>query len=448
VERRLGVGEAFEHPAHGGFQGRKLQDALARAERVRRNPNLQRTRSLTGERDAVGQRDREHRKQGSADAFEPDVPFGSRVRAGIHCRRFTQAAAGGRTVAREIARRLDLRATSRKLTEIRRKLFRLARGLLPFVLLAVAAWVLYREFHTLRWGDVARAISDVPSRRVALASGAALLCYWVLSFYDFLALQHLGKRVLYGRLLLTAFVASAFGHNIGVSFLSAGSVRYRMYSSWGLSGVDVLRIIVFCALTFWVGFFATAGTIALFSSGWDSVPLAVPRSLLSAAGALCSALAAGYFYLSVRARPFKLGRFIVNAPRLPIALGQVSVGALEWLFMTLVLYLLLPQGSLSYVTLLALFLFSHMAGLISHVPGGLGVFEWVLVTGLDGTYPAPVVLGTVVLYRVIYYFGPFVLAVLLFGASELARRRLQIARLGRRLLQRAVTPGAGEPKSE
>jgi phosphatidylglycerol lysyltransferase len=324
---------------------------------------------------------------------------------------------------------------------IRRKLLRLARGLLPFVLLVVAVWVLEREFRALSLSDIARAIREVAPERVALSAAVAGLCYWVLSFYDVLALVHLRKWVRYERVLLTAFIASAFGHSIGVSFLSAGSVRYRMYASWGLSGVEVLRVIVFCALTFWVGFAFTAGTIGVAASSWARLPFHLPPALLRAAGALCLALGAGYFYLSIRARPLAVGRFSLSAPRLPIALGQVVVGALEWLLMTSVLYLLLPPGELPYVRLLGLFLLSHMAGLISHVPGGLGVFEWVLVSSLDGAYSAHTVLGAIVLYRVVYYFGPFVVAVVLFGASEVARRRLQLTRLGGRLLGRGSRAG-------
>jgi len=303
--------------------------------------------------------------------------------------------------------------------------------LFPFLLLASAAWVLNREFHTIRRDEVGRSIRAIEPLRALLAVALATFAYWVLSFYDVLALSYLQKRVAYRRILLTSFIASAFSHSIGVSVLSGGSVRYRMYSSWGLSAREVFRIIVFCAVTFWIGFFATAGTMSLLAST-ERVPAALSPAVFRSAGAAALLLVLGYLALAFRGRVVRLGGREAVPPALPIATGQVLVGIVEWLMMTSVLFALLPPGTVSYPTLLSLFLFAHMAGLVSQVPGGLGVFEWVMVNALEPELPASIVLGRIVLYRAIYYFGPLLLAVALMGISELTRRRRLIARLLRR----------------
>lgn len=322
------------------------------------------------------------------------------------------------------------------------------RGVLPFVLLAVSAWVLSREIQALRWADVAESIAGIAPGRAVLAAVVVIFTYWILTFYDLLAIVHLSKPLRYSRVLLTAVIASAFSHNIGASFLSGGSVRYRMYSSWGFSTMDVVRVIAFCALTFWVGFFATAGTMCFVVAGGPELPIELSASTLRTAGVVSLAVVTGYFVLSAAGRPLYVRQLALTPPRPPIALAQMVVGTMEWLLMTTILYLLLPEGVVSYTTLLALFLFAHMAGLVSQVPGGLGVFEYVLLNALEPALSAHTVLGRLVVYRVLYYFCPFVVGVLLLSGSEIVRRRSQIARLLRRGFRRSAALRASRSGSE
>jgi uncharacterized membrane protein YbhN (UPF0104 family) len=80
------------------------------------------------------------------------------------------------------------------------------------------------------------------ARRCSPRSLCTAASYWLLGFYDVLALRYLGKLVPYGRTLFTSFIAYAFGHNFGIAAFTGGAVRYRLYSSAGLSAADVATV--------------------------------------------------------------------------------------------------------------------------------------------------------------------------------------------------------------
>jgi phosphatidylglycerol lysyltransferase len=109
-----------------------------------------------------------------------------------------------------------------------------------------------------------------------------------------------------------------------------------------------------------------------------------------------------------------------------------------------VLYVLLPshQG-LTLPAFFSIYLLALVAGLISHVPGGLGVFEIVFLAllpkemlGANGLGEA--VVGALVVYRAIYYLLPLVVGSIMLGAYELHQRREDV-RLAARVAGRWVS---------
>lgn len=305
-------------------------------------------------------------------------------------------------------------------------------ALLPLVLLGLAAWVLHRELKDFSWHDVSLSLQALPGSRVGLAVLVTVVNYALLSFYDFLALAYVERPLAYPRVALTAFVAYAFGNNIGVAMLSSASVRYRMYSSWGLSMVDVTRVAVFCGLTLWLGLLATGG-VALLSvpvdvPGLQMLPALTPRLL----GALLALLALAYVAVCVawRGKPLVVRGYSISLPSPRVALAQLLVSSADWLLAAVVLFLLLPPGSaLGLAAFIALYMLGQVAGLVSQVPGGLGVFDSVMVAALTPRVPVAAVLGTLVAWRAIYYLAPFVLALAVLAGNEVLRRRDQVKRI-------------------
>ncbi|ATB44280.1 hypothetical protein CYFUS_009767 [Cystobacter fuscus] len=305
-------------------------------------------------------------------------------------------------------------------------------ALLPVVLLALSAWVLHRELRDFHWRDVSAALDALPLGRVGLAVFVTAANYLLLSLYDVLALAYAGKALPYPRVAMTSFIAYAFGNNLGMAMLSSASVRYRLYSAWGLSVVDVSRVAVFCGLTLWLGL-GFVGGLALVAEPVQ-VPGIVALPLGSRLlGAVLLAATLGYVVLcAVWREPLSVRGHAVALPSLRLALGQVLVSGADWLLAAMVLFLLLPEGAdLSPPAFIGLYMLGQVAGLLSQVPGGLGVFESILVAVLTPRVPAPAVLGSLMAWRAIYYVGPFVLAAGVMAASELMRRRERVSRIVR-----------------
>ncbi|MCI0572880.1 MAG: bifunctional lysylphosphatidylglycerol flippase/synthetase MprF [Myxococcaceae bacterium] len=306
--------------------------------------------------------------------------------------------------------------------------------LLPLVLLGVAGWAVHRELRSVHLHDVARSVTLLPTGRVAWAVVVTATNFLVLTLYDLLALRHIGHPLPYRRVGPTAFTAYTFGHNLGMPALSGGSVRLRLYTAFGLSALEVAQVVAFCSLTFAVGGLAVGGASLLLAA--EVLPRAWPLSPAAARalGGGLLLLAGGYVVLCARLhrRSLTLRGHTLRLPSARMALAQLAVSSMDWTLASLVLFLLLPPDvGLSLPAVLSLFLIAQVAGLASQVPGGLGVFDSVVVVSLAPHVPVPTVLGLLVVYRLIYYVGPFLVATVGLASSELMQRRRQLATLAR-----------------
>lgn len=294
-----------------------------------------------------------------------------------------------------------------------------AAPLLAAALLVFAGFALHRELSTYRPGEIWSAIKSLSAVALLFSLAFTILDYAVLTGYDALALRFIGRPLSYGKTALASFVGYAFGHNMGLSFLSGGGARLRVYSAWGLSALEVASVQSFCGLTFWMGFLAVGGTVFLLE------PMALPRSLglpFNSAfpmGLACLAalgLVAGASSLGKKS--VRLGNREIPLPTLRTIAGQVILSSADWGLAAGVLFVLLPPGNLGFPGFLGLFMLAQVAGLVSQMPGGLGVFETALLYLLRPHLSGPEVMGALLAYRGIYYLLPLVSAALLMGVRE------------------------------
>lgn len=317
-------------------------------------------------------------------------------------------------------------------SERRKALRSAASGIASFLVLVLACAYLVHALEGVHWGDVWHsARSHAPWQLVGAVAFAAA-SYLALTGYDVLALRYLGRRLPYAQVGATAFMAYAIGHNVGATALSAGAVRYRRYSALGLTGNEIARVIVFCTLTFALG-----GSTLLGAASWllppaDLAHLRVPLPSVHLVGGGLVAAAVAYLLLcAFRARlPLGRGRRI-EAPSVSVAFGQLVLATLELSFAAATLYILLPpHADVSFAAFLGTYLLALAAGLTSSVPGGLGVFEAVLIAGLAKPDNATL-LGDILVYRFVYYLLPLVAGGGLFAGHEWlslrARRRRPIS---------------------
>ncbi|WP_224369126.1 bifunctional lysylphosphatidylglycerol flippase/synthetase MprF [Hyalangium versicolor] len=310
------------------------------------------------------------------------------------------------------------------------KLARALVALLPLLLLLAASRALWAELSRLQWADVSRELAALPGVKVGLAVLATAASYLALTCYDVLALRYAGRRLPYRSVSRISFTACALGHSIGLSVLGSGSVRYRLYSKEGLSARDVARIAAFCGLTFWTGLLLAGG----FCVTWAPESLALlhlPPMAARAVGVGLLLLAVGYVALCARAgRTHPAQGLLAHLPEPRLAVRQVLVSSVDWMMAALVLYLLLPpEAGLSLPGLVALFVAAQAVGVASQVPGGLGVFEFTILTALSPRVPVPSVLGMLVAYRVLYYLLPLAVASALLLGHEVVHRREALRRL-------------------
>ena len=158
------------------------------------------------------------------------------------------------------------------------KIIRILKAFIGPFLLAVAIWVLHGELKTFHFQDALRSLHELPNQSILLCFLLTVLSYLIMSGYDLLALRYIRHPLSYPKIGVASFIGYAFSNNIGLSMLAGGSVRYRLYSSWGLSALEITEVVGFCTLSLWLGFF-TLGGVSI-SSGADACSQSPPCSVL------------------------------------------------------------------------------------------------------------------------------------------------------------------------
>jgi len=315
----------------------------------------------------------------------------------------------------------------------------LLRKAAPFVtvlLFAGALWLLHRELAGFRYHDVMVFLRTLPRSRVLLAVLWTALGYAAMTGYDTLAFRNIRDPLPYRKIALASFAGYAFSNSLGFALLTGTPIRARLYSGWGLTATQVTRVVLFCFLTFWLGFITLGGIVFLLE------PLPLPQGFYFGLatsrplGVLFLGLSLTYVALAVRRRePLVLRGIELPLPGWRLALGQIVLSCLDWGLAAAALYALLPDHrGLDFPRLLAVFLLAQLAGVASQIPGGLGVLEasiLYLLTRLTPDMPVPHIVGALVAFRGIYYFAPLLVASLALAANEAHLRHEQVLRVAR-----------------
>jgi uncharacterized membrane protein YbhN (UPF0104 family) len=258
------------------------------------------------------------------------------------------------------------------------------------VLLAGAFWILHHELRHYHYADIKQALAAIPGNRLLLSFALTMLNYVVLTGYGVLALRYIRRPLAYRRIALASFIGYTLSHNIGLSVFSGSAVRYRFYATWGLSTVQIAVVVAFCALTLWLGTLAVGGVAFLLEPMVIPASLHLPFTSLRPVGIVCQVLVGAYVSWSMwRKTPITVRGWEFSVPSVPLSLCQIALSCADWALAAGVCYALLPASpGLSYPAFLGLFLLAQVAGLVSQVPGGLGVLETVLLLLLSPTPPA------------------------------------------------------------
>jgi phosphatidylglycerol lysyltransferase len=316
---------------------------------------------------------------------------------------------------------------------MKRKLTRTLGPLLALSLFTAALWALHHELKTYGLHDILSHLHEISGHALLSALSLTVLSYLLMTGYDALALRHIRHPLSYGKTALASFIGYTFSNNIGLSMIAGASVRYRLYTAWGLTPFETTQVIGFCTLTLWLGFFAVGGIIFLTEPG--GFPTVLHASAFSSrpVGVLLLGLVALYLFWSfLRKPPLKIGGWLFTVPPVHLSFIQVIFASLDWLVAATVLFVLMPATpQISYGGFVFVFMTAQLAGLISQIPGGLGVFEKAVIMILSPALPAPKIIGSLVAYRAIYYLLPFLLGACFLGIQEIVRYRTAVGRVAK-----------------
>ena len=309
------------------------------------------------------------------------------------------------------------------------RVLRILGSMVAIILLIVAAVVIFNILREYRVRDIVQEIRAIPMERVVSALFLSACGYLALTGYDYLGLRNIGKSLAYPRVAMASFIGYSFSNNVGFPLLAGGSIRYRLYSGWGLSALEVSQVVAFCSSTFWFGVLTLGGaSLLLEPPNFSGAPgLAVHFS--RGAGIVMLSTVGLYLLSCIRGGTIRIRGWSYHLPGIRLALSQVVVATIDWMAAAGVLYVLLPDGGMSYPRFVQVFLLAQVGGIVSQVPGGLGVFESVVLLATGGVHPAHSVMGLLVAYRAIYYWLPLLLATVLLAVNEVAGRLLFVGEM-------------------
>ena len=281
--------------------------------------------------------------------------------------------------------------------------------------LSLAAFLLVRTLRRYSLDELVTSVAAIPGSRLLMAGGFAAASYLCLTGFDYLALRYAGRPLPYRKAALASFTSLSLGHNIGFAFLSSGAVRYRFYSRWGLSAGQVAKVILFCGVTVGLGLTTLGGAALLIRSELAHDITGLERPIVLALGALCLAVPFAYLLLASARRPLTFRGWSLPMPRLRLALAQVAIGPLNFACVAACLHQALAAvADVSYLGVASVYVIANTAAILSHVPGGLGVIESVVIYLL----PHADVIGALLVFRFVYSLMPLLFGTVLLASTE------------------------------
>lgn len=290
------------------------------------------------------------------------------------------------------------------------------RRALTVAFLALVAAFLVHHARQVDWPAVGLAITTTPWHvlgRATLLSAVTLALY---SCMDLLGRHYTGHDLPVRQVMRVNFISYAFNLNLG-SLIGAIGFRLHMYAQLGLARDTITRIISLSVLSNWLGFLVLAGLVFTFR------PLALPEGWslgqrgLQAAGPALLALAGAYIAACLVRRHWRVRGRLIELPSPRMVAAQLLIACGHWVAMAAIMFILL-RGAAPFASVLGVLLVAAVAGVIAHVPAGLGVLELVFLTLLSPRVPTPQLLAALLTYRAVYYLLPLGLALVLYIGFE------------------------------
>ena len=285
--------------------------------------------------------------------------------------------------------------------------------------------LLYIQARNIDWQEVGETLRTYPATTLLAGAGIALVSYGVYCCYDLLGRYYTRHRLPMTQVFPVTFVCYAFNLNMG-ALVGGVAFRYRLYSRLGLDVPTITRILTLSMVTNWLGYIILAGGI--FALGLITLPDSwqIGATGLRVLGVALLLAAAGYWLACgfSRRRKWEWRGHEILLPSWQLALVQAALGASNWCLMALLIYLLMPEDAF-YPTILGILMISSIAGVITHIPAGLGVIEVVFITLLQHEFAKSELLAALIGYRALYFIFPLAIALVVYLTLEKRSKALR-----------------------
>lgn len=286
-----------------------------------------------------------------------------------------------------------------------------ARRALTLAFFGLVTWLLVSQARQIDWAAVWVSVQQRSSGTLVLAAALAACSHGLYSSFDLFGRRLSGHRLPVHRVMATTFVSYVYNLNLG-TLIGGMAFRYRLYWQQGLATDTVTTVLVTSMLTNWIGYLALAGGLLLWQPPALPAAWGIADEVLPVAGGVMLLVVLGWLLAcgwATRRRWVLRGKEIA-LPGGRMALLQVGASSLNWVLMSGVMFTLLG-AAVPWPTVLGALLVAAVAGVMAHVPGGLGVIEAVFLALLAPGVPTDQVLAAVLLYRALYYLAPLLVAV-------------------------------------
>ena len=282
--------------------------------------------------------------------------------------------------------------------------------------LGLAAYLLWNIFSEYTWSDITASVGEIPTYNLAMAAAFTAASYLCLTGFDWCGVRYVGSDLSYPKIGLASFISLSIGQSVGLAGLSSGGLRYRYYAHWGMSTEDVAKIVLLSGVTVGVGLAMLTGVVLIVNPADGAEVLRLGEPWVLAIGVLCLLLVAGYLALAKFARaPVRIRSWTFQMPTLRLALAQVVIGTINFALVSAALREVMgASADVSYLKAATAYVLANIAILITHAPGGLGVLE-ATVRHVMGDQAS---IGSLVAFRVIYFFIPLAIGIPLALLTE------------------------------
>lgn len=297
------------------------------------------------------------------------------------------------------------------------------KRIFPFVFLAVVAVLLARVAHHIDWDKVRETVEHMPRQVLLQALGFAVVSHFVYSLMDLVGRHYTGHGLPKLKVMQVSFISYAFNLNLG-SLVGGIGFRYRLYSQYGVRYGNITRIVTLSMMTNWLGYILLAGLVFTIAPMQLPADWRIDSEELQLLGVALLAFSIWYLGLCAwsKKRSWSIRGHEMEIPTLRMAFAQLGISCSHWMMMAAVPWALL-QGNVDYPTGLQVLLIASMAGVLMHVPAGLGVMEAVFVALLSDRIPTAHLIGALLAFRALFYLFPLAVGALMYLTVEMKTRK-------------------------